>query len=28
LQCGTLIVRLRYGGRRLDCCSRCQVAHR
>tara|TARA_Y100000994_G_scaffold70042_1_gene57247 strand:+ start:1934 stop:2779 length:846 start_codon:yes stop_codon:yes gene_type:complete len=28
LQCSTLIVRLRYGGRRLDHCPNCQMAHR
>jgi endonuclease-8 len=28
LKCGTLIVRLRYGGRRLDHCPHCQTAHR
>ena len=28
LKCATLIVRLRYGGRRLDHCPTCQQAHR
>ena len=28
LKCGTLIVRLRYGGRRLDHCPTCQTPHR
>jgi|TARA_B110000459_G_scaffold194171_1_gene233320 endonuclease-8 len=28
LKCATLIVRLRYGGRRLDHCPRCQTTHR
>lgn len=28
LKCATLVVRLRYGGRRLDHCPQCQIAHR
>ena len=28
LKCGTLVVRLRYGGRRLDHCPTCQSPHR